>query len=332
MENNAPPKSVSLEQLCEDLSGLSSALICTHVAPDPDAIGSSFALQRCLAARGVSAQVYLGEELPRRMSEFARGVPHILEVPEQSFDAVIITDTAVKNRMGPEYELLCSRASTVINIDHHASNPGWGTINYIDSESPSTASIILDIAQFMEIPVDSQTAELLFAGLLDDTGSFRFSNANAGAFKSAEALVSYGARPDVVAQALYFSVPRSQLALQTRALQTLEVLEAGRLACLWVSDEMLAECGSTAEETEGLVDLARCIDGVIVAVFIRQIKDGWKASLRSSHSSVDVNQIAGSFGGGGHTMAAGCRLDGTLESGKDALFQEIKQALQKASI
>ncbi len=331
MSTMSSANSVSLTSLSETLKGLSTALICTHVAPDPDAIGSSFAMQRCLEAQGVSARVYLVQELPKRMSVFTEGVPYTLSVPDEEFDAVIITDTAVQKRMGPEYESLCARSGKIINIDHHASNPGWGTHNYVDPSAPSASSIVLDLALAMNISVDVQTAELLFAGLLDDTGSFRFSNTDSGAFKSAEILVSAGARPDEVAQALYFSVPRSQLLLQTRALQTLEVREGGRLASLWVDDSMLSECGASTEETEGLVDFARCIEGVLVAVFIREIEGGWKASLRSSHAMVDVNQVAGVFGGGGHPMAAGCRLEGSLDAAKSALFAEIEKVLAKVS-
>ena len=164
-------------------------------------------------------------------------------------------------------------------------------------------------------------------GLQTTRGRLDFSNTKARTLECAAELIRCGASPMDVANVMYFSVPERVFRLRALAISNLEVVLGGRIAVVSVTDKMLSDCGAKAEDTEGIVDLARSVKGTIGAVFIRQLDKGWKVSLRSKTDSFDVNAVAAQFGGGGHTAAAGCKVHGTLEDAKSQLLEAVEKQL-----
>src|SRR5262249_4668810 len=146
----------SLDTVCDVLRVAKSVLICTHVSPDPDAIGSSFALQRGLAQRGVEALVYLPERLPERVNKLVGNVPIVYQPPAQQFSVVAVVDTASQRRIGPAAELISTRGDTLVNIDHHASNEAWGQVNYIEPQAAASAQIILQVLKMLGVTLERQ--------------------------------------------------------------------------------------------------------------------------------------------------------------------------------
>lgn len=317
----------TFDEVIAAIKQVKTAVVCSHVAPDPDAIGSSAAFQLLLSELGVAASFYLPEPAPERMRSFLEGVAVIHEVPSTQVDALIVLDTASQKRIsGPEEELI-AMADTVINIDHHPSNIGWGDVNFIRGDAASTSIIVLQLLEALGAPLTPVIAQLLLSGLVDDTGSFRFSNANVESFETAAKLVRAGASPTIVANELYFSMPERVLTLRAKALSKLRVTANGQIASVTVSAALLEECGASAEDTEGLVDYARSVEGTRAAAFFREMSDGWKVSLRAKDERLDVNAIAGKFGGGGHRAAAGCKVSGSMEEVQTQVLAALEKAL-----
>jgi len=318
---------ISLSELGNTLRSYKNVLLATHIAPDPDALGSCFGLALGLKAAGVSVTAYCADGLLERMSGLFSGIPVAQTLPDRTFDALVVVDTAAKSRVAGASAELYSRADVVVNIDHHISNPGWGDVNYIDTTSPASALIVFELLQAMQLEVDSQMASLLFAGLIDDTGCFRFSNTSARALRVAAQMVDAGAVPQLVANSLYFNVPLRVLKLRSEAMSGLRLVCQGAIALVTAPKSLLEACGAAVEDTEGIVDEARLVEGTVGAVFIRELSDGWKCSLRAKDERLDVNSVAGKFGGGGHKAAAGCKILGKREDVESQILAELELSL-----
>ena len=325
---------VGLVEICSQLGTLKQAIICSHVSPDADALGSAGALQMALSANGVDAKVFLPEKhLPDYVAPLCENVSFIYEVPEGSFEALIVVDTASAERINGPSDVLRDRAEKVFNIDHHGSNVGWGDVNYIDSDSPSTSVIVLEMAKQLDLPLSPEAANLLLAGLMDDTGCFRFSNTTTVSFEAAARMLELGASAELVANILYFSVPERVLTLRARAMSELELVFGGKVSVVRVTQEMMTACGASALDSEGIVDLARSVEGTIAAVFFREREAGvWKISLRAKDERIDVNEVAAEFDGGGHRAAAGASVHGTFDEAKSKVLEKLFSALSKAGI
>lgn len=319
----------SVAEVAEKLKSLDSVIVSAHISPDADAIGSSAALALGMQRLGKKAGVYLFDPVIEKMRPLAGSIPVVNSVPQDKVSAVVVVDTASRKRVGEDGEKLFLLGSAVINIDHHISNDNWGDINYIDGRAAASAIIVYEILLELGIKFDSQLTNLLYAGLIDDTGQFRYSNTDKRALTTAAALVELGAEPYVVANALYYSVPQRVQRLRGLALAGLKLELGGRAAVVVCTKEMLAQAGAKDEDTEGLIDEARALEGTDCAILIRELAQGWKVSLRAKRLDLDVNKIAGIFGGGGHTAAAGCKITGTLDQVRSSLLSEVSQALDK---
>ena len=313
------------EKIISKLKSCKQATVLAHVFPDADAIGSSGGLALGLLSIGVDVKVHLSGAIPERMSALVGKVPFSNSIAAGSL--IVVVDTANRARVGMEVEEFPVDHGDVINIDHHVSNPGWGDLNLVRGEHPACASMVLEILEGVGAKVTSEIANLLFAGLMEDTGSFRFSNTNKVAFDSAAKLLSYGAEPELVSNQIYFNVPKRVVTLRGIVIPKIERALDGQIGLLAVTNEMLAAAGANPDDTEGLVDEVRALKGISGAVMIRERDDVWKISLRSKSPTLDVNKIAAQFGGGGHTAAAGCSISGDLQSVKDSLLSEFQKAL-----
>jgi len=311
----------SIKEIAEIISKHSSIAICAHVFPDPDAIGSSCGLERGLASLGKKVTVCLSEEPIDRMKEFSLSSNIQLGGDNNDFDLIIAVDTANKERVDafPQCD------ATLVNIDHHESNASWAQYNYIDPQSASCSMIVAELLKELGVKLDKEISSLLLAGLMDDTGSFRFSNTNGKALKAAADFVQSGASTEEVANALYFTVPEQRLRLQAKGLERLKLYENGEIGLISITQDVLDDLGATADDTDGLVDIARSLKGVKVAVFVRQFNDKWKLSLRAKSKGISVNKVAGVFGGGGHPAAAGCTIEGTLDEVEAKIVKTLKE-------
>lgn len=220
-----------------------------------------------------------------------------------------------------------SKAKTIIVIDHHETNDGFGDINLVEPDRSSTAEIVFDVLKELAQPISQEVAECLFTGIYTDTGGFRYSDTTPSTFEAAKQLVELGARPWKVAVEIYESSPVRRIKLLGLCLETLQLHLEGKVASLYVTLDMYKKTGALPEDTEDFVNYARGIKGVEVGIFMRELYEGGvKVSLRSKEK-VNVAKVARELGGGGHQNAAGCELNMGIREALKILLEKIAQQL-----
>ncbi|MDR2337599.1 MAG: DHH family phosphoesterase [Deltaproteobacteria bacterium] len=324
---------MTLQEIAAAIKQAKNVLALTHVSPDPDAIGSSGALVLALNSIGIKAKLLLEAEPEYKIRELAKTIPIIYELQKaESFDLVVGLDTSTKKRLAGYQDGLVKADGKIINIDHHVSSEiSWATMNFVSDKYPAASAIVFEILNLLEVKIDSVMANLLLAGLMDDTGSFRFSNTNEIAFNTALGLLRCGANSELVSNNLYYSIPQRILNLTSICLSDMRYFAEGRGSLIFLTRELLEELGAQDGDTDVLPDIGRSAAGVIVSVIIRpgmREKGKWKISLRSKERRIDVNKIAAKFGGGGHIQASAFVYQGNeIARIESALLDEITRWL-----
>jgi bifunctional oligoribonuclease and PAP phosphatase NrnA len=279
-----------------------------HARPDGDCIGSQIGLARVLRNLGHKVVCANADKVPRLLQFLTVDMP-FLKADELHRDTVaIFVDCADHARPGENLRARFPRPFA--NIDHHLSNVGYAEHNFVDTSASATCEILASFFLDQQLPVDEVAAQALYTGIVTDTGQFRFSSTSRNTFLLAAELVSRGAQPSAVGLELYERESPGKLQLLQRFLGSLQ-MELGGRVCVGVLPLGIFEQTRThAEDTEGLVDYARSIDGVEVGVLIEEREGGIKASLRGKDPAYRLDLIAGQFNGGGHACAAGLNLKG----------------------
>jgi phosphoesterase RecJ-like protein len=310
VENYFPALSERFARMVTALAGRRIAVV-GHARPDGDCIGSQIALARVLRALGHEVICVNTDTVPRRLQylvgnlKFVR--PH--DVPADQDWVSVWVDCADNLRAGDKARERFP--APFANIDHHLSNNGYAEHNFIDSGAAAAAEILAGIFADNKMPVDALAAKALFAGIMTDTGQFRFNSTTHRTFLITAELVALGASPSEAGGEIYERESLGKLQLLQRFLASLK-LDCGGLVCVGsLPDGIFQETGTNVEDTEGLVDYARAIDGVEIGVLIEERPGAIKASLRCKNPIYRVDQVAGLFGGGGHACAAGLNLKNT---------------------
>lgn len=302
----------SFAEIASALRGHQRIALLSHVRPDGDAFGSQLALGLSLRELGKEVTLWNEDGLLEKYS-FMPGGNLLARPPAQpeQFDLAVALDTAVQNRLGLAGDAV--RARTWINIDHHPTNPRYGDLNYIDPTSPATGQILFELLSSERLPINAEIAENLFVAISTDTGSFQYPNTTARTFEIVAELVKQGVNVGRVSQLLYESYPRRRVELLRELLGTMRFEAKAQIASFSLSLKTAADLGAQPEDNEGLIDQLRAIQGVIVAVFFEELLEGKvRVSMRSKSEAADVAAICQRFGGGGHKLAAGARVRGTL--------------------
>jgi phosphoesterase RecJ-like protein len=298
--------------------------ILSHVRPDGDALGSELALALSLEKMGKTVRVWNEDGMLAKYNFLPRA--ELLTKPpatKEDFDVVIALDTAVQTRLGNTIDAIGS-VKLWINIDHHPSNPGYGDLVHIDPVSPATGQILFDLITDQQLPMTPEMAENLYVAISTDTGSFQYPNTTAHTFEIAAELIRAGVEVGRVSQQLYENYPRRRIELLRELLGTMRFEGNGRVASFSLSLKMAKDLGVLPEDNEGLIDHLRAIQGVIVAVFFEELpEDKVRVSMRSKTEKADVCAICTKFGGGGHKLAAGARVRGTLAEVERKVLEAI---------
>ncbi len=301
------------QPVVDQLKNAKHVMLTTHCNSDADGIGSELALFHALQAMGIQVSMFNRDVVPR-ICQYLPG-SNLIQVGDNpdvsTVDTVVALDAGAKSRLGFADELLAGK--TLINIDHHASNPLYGDLNVVNADYCATGAMVFDLIQHLGQPLSKASAESIYAAVLTDTASFHLDRVNADVHRMTAELIEAGAEPAVAAEAIYDSQPLARLELLSRALQTLSIEHQGRSAWMYVTRSMLDETGANHEDSEGFIDLGKSIEGVEVVVFVRPERDTrWKVSFRAK-AGRDVGAIAAVLGGGGHQYAAGCTVIGSLD-------------------
>lgn len=321
----------TFDQIGKVLRDHQSFAILSHIRPDGDALGSQLALALSLQQLGKDVRVWNEDGMLEKYSFLPRA--ELLTKPPataEDVDVAVALDTAIQNRLGTTVAAVAS-AKVWINIDHHLSNPGYGDMVIVDHDAPATGEIIFSLIKSQGFPLDHDIAENLYAAISTDTGSFQYPKTSSRTLEIAAELVRSGGL-DVgrISQQLYESYPRRRLELLREVLRTMRFSECGRVASFSLSRKAAAKLGVVPEDNEGLIDHLRAVRGVIVAVFFEELADGKvRVSMRSKNEAVDVCAICQKFGGGGHTLAAGARVRGSLAEVEHKVLEEVRDVLKR---
>jgi bifunctional oligoribonuclease and PAP phosphatase NrnA len=310
------------------LNNCRKVLLASHSNPDGDAIGSLLALGLYLADMEKAVTLYNESPIPA-VYRFLPAVDRVIGRlgGEIDYDTVIILDCGGIERIGEAADRL-DRMPLVINIDHHITNTGFGHIQHIDTEACATAEIVYRIIKEMGGTITADIASSIYTGILTDTGSFRFSNTNQAAFAICEEMVEHGVNPYSIAQHVYGTYSLGRIKLLNLALDSIELSDNGKISLMTVTRDMLNETDTQPQDADGLINYARGIEDVKMAVLIQENLNGnddtihpdhYHVSLRSD-DTIDVGAIAASFGGGGHMSAAGFNTVNSLTDLKQHIF------------
>ena len=318
-----------LAEIAAQMRDCDDFIICGHVSPDGDCLGSQLALRDALARLGKRAVCVLAKSDPvPPIFDFLPGADGLVPAgryrgPAATFVAV---DVSVRDRLG-EGAALMDRCRTVFTIDHHQSDGSLGGVGHIDPDAPSASLLVWQLAGHLAGEPSADCALCAYTGLATDTGGFRFQNSTAAAFEGAAEMVCAGARPDLVATEVFQNRTRPSLDLEALVIERMQVFGDGQGVISWVTLDDMRRCGAVKSDTEPLIDAIRSLTGVRVACILREQENSIRGSLRAKDDT-DVASLARTLDGGGHRAAAGFTLRKPIDRAVPFMQERITALLE----
>ncbi len=301
-------------------------LLTSHARPDGDSIGSQLAMAFALDRLGKEVRIVNADPAPDHYQDFP-GMERI-EIAGRvtpDVDAVIVMECSDLSRSG----VAGLENQFIINIDHHAGNLLYGALNWHDESAAACGEMVFDLIRALGVPMSLEIATHIYLAILTDTGSFHHSHITPRTFDICRQTVEAGVVPATMARRVFDSNSFGKLKLIGALLDSMELLDQGRLAVLYMDDRMLEACGCTNNDTEGLINLPLTAREIQAVVFFKAGPDGeMRVSMRSKYD-VDVRRVASHFGGGGHKNAAGFTVNGSLESVRPGILSRLVEAVEE---
>lgn len=291
-----------------------NVLIVAHRRPDGDTLGACSAFSIALKSLGKKCVLACVDEIPYRLKFIPETENYVKDFNLEDFDLIIINDAGAYHMTGfhEKYPNFLSKKTPIINIDHHASNEGFGTVNIIDSSASSTTMIVWRLFKLLPFQTTREIALSLLTGIYSDTGSFIHANTTQESFEIAAEIAKYGIPVTDIAKALFKESTFSQLKLWGYILENMRKNEKQVYSSV-VTAEDLQKIGAHASDTGGIIDLMNTVPEASFTILLAEDDGVVKGSLRTQRDDVNVSDIASQFGGGGHTKASGFRVHGRLE-------------------
>ena len=324
-------RNATFTEIRDALRGARRILVASHLRPDADALGSTIAAALWLREEGHEVTAWNEDGMLEKFSFLP--FSELVSKPtskELVFDAVLALDTSVKNRLGSVLGAISSTPLWVC-IDHHKSNEGYADLNLIDPSRPATGQILAEGFLAEGITITPEMATNLFAAISTDTGSFQYEGTDAETFEVAAELIRRGANVAELSRSLYESQPRRRLELLRHALVNARFSCKDQVASFALSLADVQALGIIPEDNEGIIDNLRSVEGVKAAAFFEELpEERVRLSLRSKSPDFDACALCAQFGGGGHPMASGARIKGSLRDVEERILAAICVALEKA--
>ncbi len=313
--------------LSDAIKSSKNILIITHVNPDGDTLGSMCGMYSIIEQNfKKKCDMMVVSKIPA-VYEFLPNVEKIKCVDEfdtsRVYDLVINVDVAALDRIC-DGQIFFEKAVKTAHIDHHKTSSNYAGINIIKPEASSTAEVIIDISNELNWTLNYDAALALYVGILTDTGSFRFDNTSSTALKYAAQLVELGVKPSYVYPKVYESDSKTIVMFQAHIVSKAQFLDDDKIAYAVVYRKDMEKFGAGDDAMEGLTEKLRAVVTTQVSFVVKEMKAGTsKVSMRSK--TIDVAKICEVFGGGGHTLAAGC----TIKAAPDAAVKKILEEVRK---
>lgn len=318
----------TLSEIADVIRHLKSAVIFTHMRPDGDTLGSAMALSRALFLLKIPNEVVNEGEIPEKFL-FLEGMKDIRRTPTLDAEGYICVDASDEARLGyaqPVFLAGVKKGKVTVNIDHHVSNTRFCKYNFVRPRS-SNCENMAELISLLGVGPDRLIATYLMMGMITDSGAFTHSDVNGDSFRAAAAAVDAGADVGKLTYEVFKKQSKARAQLYAEVISHLRYDLDDRLATALVTQEQLKKYNLKQDATEGIVDFALSIEPVEVSVCMMEVRKGqYKASLRSK-GTVNVNEVAGVFGGGGHVLASGCMFFGSFEEAYDKLRYAVLQRL-----
>jgi phosphoesterase RecJ-like protein len=310
-------------------------LIASHTNMEGDALGSELAFYRLIKKLGKRAVILNEDDVPYGY-DFLPGLKAIRKFRKNikglEFDCFAVLDCSDLRRTGDVYTVNKNKA-TILNIDHHISNARFATVNWVEPYASCTCEMIYKLYRRLKVKIDKEAALYLYAGILTDTGSFRYTNTSALTHKITADLLRCGVRPLEVYKNVYGNIPFADLKLFTRILPTMQRIARGKVVYFQIAKKMLRK-NLCFDLSENILTFARMIKDIEVAVLFKENlgpRNEVRVNFRSQ-GKIDVNKIAQFFGGGGHKTASGATVKGRLAEVKRRVLNKIKAEFKDESL
>ena len=312
----------SLKRLVQTITSSKRIVIATHRDPDADGIAAALAcafLVRHLKRR--KPALYCHSRIPAKYGFLFKEWQFTRHVPE--FDLLIAVDSAAISRIFPNIDEADLEGKRIINIDHHQSNNSFGTLRIIDHTASSACEIIYFMFKRLKIRITKPLADIFYCGIYNETGGFVYPNTTKEALLMASELVGLGVEPDLLVKKINAKT-LSGTKLLTKVLSTIEVKNG--VAIMYLCQDMLKRSSAEMSDSENFISFLQAMEGVRVSFFLREEKNGTRVSLRSD-GIIDVDKLARSYGGGGHRLAAGLRINKNLHAAKGEILRAVLKAM-----
>ena len=289
-------------------------LLTTHVNPDADALGSAISLYYVLKKLGKEARVVNHSETPYNLAFLdpeniiEKYNPELHDSLFEESDAIVALDLNQANRIVSMEGKFRESNSTKICIDHHKDAENFVDFLFTDENYAATAEIIFDLIEHTKIAeLDYNIALQIYAGIITDTGSFRYERTTARTHRIIAKLIEAGVNPEIISDEIYYQNDFSKFKLLAESLSTLSLSGEGKIAYMLVTQEAIKRTGAIEADVDGFVSYCMSVKNVKIGLLFYELKDGFKISFRSK-GNIPINKLAGEFGGGGHFHAGGTRL------------------------
>lgn len=310
-------KEISLQETGRMLLAANDIVLCTHVSPDGDTLGSTLGLARFLRQQGKRITVYCDDLINKSLS-FIPGI-EFCQRPEEGTkvetDLLVVIDASSFDRVGLVSDVV--QPKVLLNIDHHISNTRFADYLYLDAKAAAVGEVMCDLFDAMHWPMDEEIAVCFYTAITTDCGSFRYANTTPKTMRNAAKLLEYGVQPNEISDCLDIR-SRETVELLGKVLPSLTFAYDGKIAYLTITNDLY----NKDAQTDSFVSYPRYIEGVDVAVMFKAVEpEVIRVSMRSK--SVDVASVALAFGGGGHLRAAGCTIYAPVEQAREQLLAAL---------
>jgi phosphoesterase RecJ-like protein len=312
--------------ICRTVLERDAFLLTSHARPDGDSIGSQLAMAFALDALGKRVRIVNADPAPDHYREFP-GLDRIeiaSSVPAGAdADTLIVMECSDLSRTG----VAGFEGRYIINIDHHVGNRMYGALNWFDETAAACGEMVFELIRALDVPLSYEIATHIYLAILTDTGSFHHSHISPRTFDICRQTVEAGVNPAAMARRVFDSNSFGKLKLIGALLNSMELADDGRLAVLYMDDAMLAACGCTHNDTEGVINLPLTAREIQAVVFFKVAASGEiRVSMRSKYD-VDVRLVATQYGGGGHKNAAGFTVSGPLADARPKIIEALTHAI-----
>lgn len=321
-----PQTNITLREIAERFVALDDFVICGHVNPDGDCLGSQLALMYALRSLGKQATCLLAKPDPIDLNlQFLPGLDELVVGAdyERAPKVFVAVDVPTVERIGTAAAVQ-QRAEVRFTVDHHATPGTMSEFNFVEPGSPSASLLIWEVAKYMDA-VTPQVAQCALTGLITDTGRFAYQNTTAESFTAAAEMMQAGGQPALISREFFQNRSLPSVQLERIVLDRMQFEQEGTFAFSWLTQEDFASNGAIKADAEPLIDSLRSIRGVRVALILRENEQGEvRGSLRAKDDT-DVAQVARAFDGGGHKAAAGFTFKGSMDEARVQVVETVNK-------